>query len=31
MRSIIKTILFAPALMLGVACSKDQPADPAAK
>ena len=29
MRSIIKRILIAPALVLGVACSKDQPADPA--
>ena len=29
MRSIIKRLLIAPALVLGVACSKDQPVDPA--
>ena len=29
MRSIIRTILIAPALVLGVACSKDKSADPA--
>jgi outer membrane lipoprotein SlyB len=28
MRSFVRTLIFAPALALGVACNKDKPADP---